>query len=273
MTQRQIANRSVAALFVAAACAAYAQSAPSLTSDSNKLPQFEVASVRPVDSSKHHMTGIAVEAGGRIRIQALTLKELICAAYHISFWQISGGEPWMSNDQEDQFDITAVPPDSYRSDTLNTGHAWQTIEDEQLRQMLQALLIDRFQLRFHRDSKTGTIYLLEQKGKISALKPSGKTGGYDEVGWAGGWVITNSTMPQIARFASNYILHAAVIDRTGIAGAFNHKGPQEDAATHNFHDETESFETMLQDIGLKLTPSKGPVESFVIDHAGQPSAN
>jgi len=35
--------------------------------------------------------------------------------------------------------------------------------------MLQALLIDRFQLKFHRETKTGDVYLLEQSGKPLAL--------------------------------------------------------------------------------------------------------
>jgi uncharacterized protein (TIGR03435 family) len=42
------------------------------------------------------------------------------------------------------------------------------------------------------------------------------------------------------------------------------------ATQDDFHD---SFLSLIPEIGLKLTPSKGPIETLVIDHAEQPSPN
>jgi uncharacterized protein (TIGR03435 family) len=36
---------------------------------------------------------------------------------------------------------------------------------------------------------------------------------------------------------------------------------------------TENFEQLIREMGLKLTPSTGPVETLVIDHAEKPSPN
>lgn len=46
------------------------------------------------------------------------------------------------------------------------------IDDPVLRQMLQALLIDRFQLKVHRESGSGDVYLLKRNDKPLALKPA-----------------------------------------------------------------------------------------------------
>ena len=49
--------------------------------------------------------------------------------------------------------------------------------------MLQALLIDRFQLKFHFESRQGQTYLLERgKGKLNLQPPKDKTA----YPWAGG---------------------------------------------------------------------------------------
>jgi uncharacterized protein (TIGR03435 family) len=49
-------------------------------------------------------------------------------------------------------------------------HTNVEIEDEQLREMLQSLLIDRFQLRFHRETQTGDVIFLERTDKPLALR-------------------------------------------------------------------------------------------------------
>ena len=76
--------------------------------------------------------------------------------------------------------------------------------------MLQAMLIDRFQLKFHRETKTGKVYLLERNGKTLGLRLSEATspmaanspeeGFSGDVGFAGGrWVIFNTAMPQFSK--------------------------------------------------------------------------
>src|ERR1700685_3873119 len=102
--------------------------------------------------------------------------------------------------------------------------------------MLQVLLIDRFQLKFHRETKEGTVYRLERSGKPLAMRASGteeeraKIAGdanfSGDVGFAGGrWVVFNTTMPQLAKYAADFMLRAPVIDRTGLNGPFDYKQP------------------------------------------------
>jgi len=146
--------------------------------------------------------------------------------------------------------------------------------------MLQALLIDRFQLRFHRETKTGEVYLLEKSGKPLALhltdtpRGSADPAGYGNIGYvAAEWSIYAYSMPQLAKFATDYIVHAPVIDGTELSGSFDYKQRQPDLEPNYGPDQTATFLDFLSELGLKLERTKGPVETFVIDHAAKASPN
>lgn len=89
--------------------------------------------------------------------------------------------------------------------------------------MLQALLIDRFQLIYHFETRISKVFLLERRGKPLRLKPvqvphgdskpSTREGGMGFA--AGGWGLSRITMPQLAKFAGDYYLHQPVLDKTG----------------------------------------------------------
>ena len=264
-------------LIVVSALAAFAPLALTQTSTTPapaesttaKLPEFEVATIRPVDLNKPHMEELNIQPGGRVIVNGLSLKDLVHAAFNLNWWQISGGDDWTT---KVEYNIEAIPPESFRATSPNTRHTWYGIEDEHLRQMLQALLIDRFQLKFHRETKTGKIYLLERSGKTLALHPSEAAPGFSSIGWASHWQLDGVTMPQLASFASDNYLHSLVLDRTNLAGAFDYKSPPETPDADG-REPIGSFETMIHDIGLKLEPSKGLIETFVIDHAEKPSPN
>lgn len=228
--------------------------------------EFEVASIKPVDLNTPHMVGIKVQPGGNLTASALNLKALIVAAFRVSYWQVSGGEPWMQNDL---YDITAKPSQKI----ANLRYTNSDIDDPQLRQMLQALLIDRFQLKFHRQTKTGDIYLLERSNKPRALRPSERETPFGSIGYvAAKWSIFATTMPQLAKFASDNVFHVPVLDRTGLTGAYDYRQSNPDLEP-NYNDPSDSFRRFIPELGLKLTRSKGPVEIFVIDQASKPSPN
>ena len=241
---------------------------------------FEVASIKPIDPNVMHRGGARVYPGGRVVIDNTTLKSLVTIAFHLSYWQISGGEAWT---EKDRYDIEAKPPENLEPSITNLRHSNFGIEDERLREMLQAMLIDRFQLKFHRETKTGKVYLLERNGKTLGLRLSEATspmaanspeeGFSGDVGFAGGrWVIFNTAMPQLAKFAADFFLHAPVLDRTGLSGSFDYKQSTRlsDSEVDYSHP---PFLELMPELGLKIESSTGPIESFVIDQADKPSPN
>ena len=80
-------------------------------------------------------------------------------------------------------------------------------------------------------------------------------------------------MPQLAQFASTYVLHAPVQDRTGLTGFFDYKSTMQVNPSTQQNDFEGSFIQLLSEIGLELKKQKGPVEAFVVDHAEKSSPN
>ena len=117
---------------------------------------FDVASIKPsepitpamIAAGKLH-AGMKIDAA-RVDIGNFPLMQLICKAYDVKPYQVQG-PPWLMTGQ--RFDIVAnMPPGSTK---------------EQVPQMLQALLADRFKLVVRRDSKEQTVYgLVVGKGGI-----------------------------------------------------------------------------------------------------------
>lgn len=282
MTRRGItAVLAVAAPLSWLAAAAHPQSAPPSPSAIGALPEFEVATIKPVLPNAQLVMGTHVYPGGRVVITAFPLKTLIQTAFALSYWQISGGEKWL---EDDQYIVEAKPSATMVSSIKDLRYTVFGIEDHHLREMLQALLIDRFQLKFHRETKTGDVYLLERNGQPFKPRPmesmpSGSDADSDNhsfgsIGYAGGrWGIFATSMPQLAKFTSDFVLHVPVLDRTELSGRFDYKQREPDLDPKYDGDPSDSFRSYLKEIGLKLAPVKGPVETFVIDHAAKPSRN
>src|SRR5580658_8100566 len=105
-------------------------------------------------------------AGGPVRItpdrvigRGVTARRLILSAYHLTPYQCTGGPSWIDRDA---FDMEA--------------RAAAAASPDELRQMLQALLADRFQLAVHREPKEMPVYLMTvAKGgpKFAADPPGG----------------------------------------------------------------------------------------------------
>ena len=206
-------------------------------------------------------------------------KSLIAMAYDAGYWQLSGGEDWMA---KEVYDIEAKP--AAQSGVYSLRHTRFGIGDERLRQMLQTLLTERFQLEIHRETKTGPVYLLERSGKILALRSTiytadkpvmGAPGFSGEIEHVGGhWFLFNTSLPQLAKFAADYVLHKPVLDQTGLEGSFDYRDPDVKIEQEQDNADFEgSFRDFTRNIGLKLTASRGPVETFVIEHAEKPLAN
>jgi uncharacterized protein (TIGR03435 family) len=111
-------------------------------------PAFEVASIKPVDmpgpaqaaSGKIHV-GMKIDAA-RVDIGLFSLTDLICKAYDVKKYQVSGPE-WLGSQR---FDVIAKMPEGATKD--------------QVPQMLQALLAERFKLVVHKEKKEQSVYAL-----------------------------------------------------------------------------------------------------------------
>jgi uncharacterized protein (TIGR03435 family) len=133
-------------LFAIGICLAFTLGAPGQTPAA--APTFDVASIKPsapvtpamAASGKIH-AGLKITAN-RVDIGMFSLTDLICKAYDVKQYQVSGPD-WMG---AQRFDIVANLPEGATK--------------EQVPQMLQTLLADRFKLTIHRDKKEHAVYAL-----------------------------------------------------------------------------------------------------------------
>jgi uncharacterized protein (TIGR03435 family) len=188
-------------------------------------------------------------------------------------FQISGGPGWIYSDM---YDAEAKPPADSASAAL-VPLPLANMSDEEC-QMLLSLLTDRFKLRFHRETKDSAIFLLERNGKELKLNDAADKTRFPWVGsdsnggmmTGTGMAAVNISIPVLAERLI-YYLGKRVDDKTGLSGSYDF---QYHYATDEPHpDVVSSIITSLNAIGLKLQPSRAPVEMVVLDSAERPSAN
>ena len=183
-----------------------------------------------------------------------------------------------------RYDIDARVSDADRA-------AWNDPKQqpEMLREMLQAMLADRFKLVVHREMKQQDIYLLQvAKGgpKFQEAKPDEPHpgtialpgGGFVSPGADNTFRFYDIPIPSLASFILSGVAGRTVQDDTGLKGHYDISFPKPAFAnnattTDSSADTGPSIFTVLAGLGLKLEPAKRDVETLVIDHVEKPAAN
>jgi uncharacterized protein (TIGR03435 family) len=222
-------------------------------------PAFEVVSI------KVHTEGPSgsFPTPGRLTVGNRTLKGLILEYFHVKMYQIAGADGWMNS----------IPYDV-------VGKASGPANFSQMQAMVRTVLIDRFQLRFHRETKEmPTYWLLVAKNgpKIKPPDPSDThPGGISNRGhFIQGW---KSPIGQLVFFLGGE-LDMPLLDKTGLEGNYNFKLEWADDVQGGTPGELPDLQkpslmTAVQEqLGLKLEVHPGPVEMFIIDHAEKPQVN
>jgi uncharacterized protein (TIGR03435 family) len=238
-------------------------------------PTFEVATIKP---SRPDAPGssILVGRGGSnlFTTTNTTVADLIVFAYGLHAKQVTGGPAWM---ESEKYDLSGKP------DLPGMPNV------EQLKTMVQKLLADRFQLTFHRDKKELSVYALTvAKGgpKLNKSESAGTLPGFGGRG-PGNVMVRNSGMGEFAGFLQSRIVEKPVVDQTGLTGRYDFTlkwtpdpaqlaamGPNAPPPPPADADAPpDLFGAFQQQLGLKLEPTKAPVEVFVIDKVQKPSEN
>jgi len=260
---------TAAALFLAASSFVSAQDAAA--------PGFDVVSIKSNTTAR----GRAVPqiSPGRLSIEALTLRDLIGAAFRSPGIEVViEGPGWIDTDlfQVDARTRDAVP--------VNMA-------------MLQPPLIDRFKLRVRRERRERPIYrllLVDNKGTLgpqltrSTCTPPGtsatqaNTGARDQtvcapIRLAAGpsMIGEGVTMAELAeRLAAFPVVNRAVSDGTGLNGRFDfriqwvHGGPAVNASTA-----PDLFAALRDQLGLRLDGSTATVDVVVVEAAQRLAEN
>jgi len=210
----------------------------------------------------------------------LTLEQMICNAWDMRTYQLSGLSGWMKSTN---FDLTAKV-------SGEDVDAYKKLNVAQRRVMLQKLLIERFQMKVHMETKTLPTYDLVVDKSGPKLKPStavdppseeemkANPEKYKPTMMTMGPGMFEGTGASIGSLASQLenALGKPVHDATGLTGTYDisiHYRPEGAEAGGGDNADAPSVFTAVQELGLKLVPSKGPVETLTVDAAQKPEAN
>lgn len=234
-------------------------------------PSFEAATIKP---SKPDAPGKAFGLRGRnFSTLNTTLVDLLTFAYGLHPAQITGAPGWMTTDK---YDIAAVP------DKPGAPN------DKQLKLMVAKLLTERFKLTFHHDKKELTVFAITvAKGGSKLTASENNSNGVPGLFFRGlgNLPARNATIADFAGVMQTAVLDRPVVDQTGLTGRydftllwtpdetqFGGRGGQAPPSA-NGNAPPDLFNAMQQQLGLKMEPTKLPVDVLVIDHAEKPSDN
>lgn len=220
---------------------------------------FEAASIKTLANSEgaFHYNVLP----NRLDVRNMSLRFLIEEAYDLSDFELSVPDSIGYR----HFDIAAA-----------CGAA---VSHADMRIMMRNLLIERFHLATHWDSRTESIYRLE-------VLPTGPT----MTALAQGYALPNSPLAtrdgstqlngpmsmrqlaeRMARFAGR-----PIIDETGLDGYFKIvlNFTPESPAVQSDSSAPFLLKAVQEQLGLRLAPTKEPIKILVVDHADEvPTAN
>jgi uncharacterized protein (TIGR03435 family) len=250
-------------------------------------PAFEVASIKPSEPMPMGQMRIRMTAdAGMLRYTNVSLKDCIRVAYRVKDFQVQGPD-WIASAR---FDIVAKIPDG--------------VSQDQIPEMLQSLLAERFKLAFHRETKQHAIYAMVAAKDGPKLKPAETPAGNPapsggtppptgmprgpmmiQVDQEGAHLKTPSaTLANLAEAISRFS-ERPVVDMTGIQGQYDFdlvfspetlrggpagmRPPMPPPGGNDASSSPEPAASIYDSVrryGLKLEPRKAPMEILVIDH-------
>jgi uncharacterized protein (TIGR03435 family) len=258
---------------------------------------FEVASVKASPRPEPNPFGFPVGAmirllpGGRFTATQATLRDLIRRAYDVTDIRVAGGPDWMG---------------SARFDVVAAAEAGTGVSIDESQRMLRSLLVERFTLRLHTETREVPVYHLVTTRREGGLGPQlrrstldcaalrakrgpGATapadgsepdcqvsfrvnGGSMTIGFQGASAseLARRVIPERDR---------PVLDRTGLSGTFDGELTFAPEPLPGFprlpgsENGVSVFTALQEQWGLKLEPARGPIEMLVIESARMPTEN
>jgi hypothetical protein len=252
--------------------------------------KFEVSSIRPaVFPSDIYASGFAAGAAGDpcvlgsvavsgtlVSVTRVGICDIIRIAYNVKSFQVFGvpsGLGYSSPDKPEaapaRFSpgVPAKETPAVFYDIQARSPGTQPPSVEQVREMLRALLAERFSLKLHREQRPHAFYALAPSAGGPKLKPAAE--GCRSRSSANSIQLCGYTMEKLAHFI-NFRSDRTVVDMTDITGEFDIELPIDRSEAQDFDAVVAS---VRHNLGLRIDARKGQIEVLVVDHVEKPTAN
>jgi uncharacterized protein (TIGR03435 family) len=252
----------VAAVVIAAAQALAQTPTPVKPMAADAHPSFAVAAIKPHDPASSRQ-GFSTD-GDRFTIRNESVASLMMFAYSINKHQVIDLPAWAETTSYDIEGKTDAPGEPNL---------------RQQQEMVQKLLAERFQLKFHYDKRELPVYAIRVTKGGPKLKPAANPDTEpDQQGNGHGTEQTVIfTSNSIADFVRNeqFFVDRPLLDQTSLGGRYDFalRYTYDEAKTTDPNAPPGLFTAVQEQLGLKFEPTKAPVEVLVIDHIELPSAN
>jgi len=238
-------------------------------------PAFTVATIKP--SRPDAPRGGYGFRGQDVTTTNVTVNWMIKLAYNMHARQIVGGPAWL---------------DSAKYDTVGRPDTPGQPSRDQMKLMIQGLLADRFQLRFHIEKRELPVYAMVVLKTGAKITPSaGDPNAFPGIGFGQGpgvlsLVGRNTTLDGVANGLQSNILDKPVVNQTGLTGRYDLllRFTPDASQVANFgglapgnaadpDSPPDIFLAFQQQLGLKLESTKAFVDVIVIEKVERPSEN
>jgi uncharacterized protein (TIGR03435 family) len=236
--------------------------------------EFEVASVKPANPGDTNGGIKATPGGAGYVAENVPVRLMIMLMFDLHTSQLIGGPSWINTEL---YDVEAKADGPHTIDELHV--------------MFQNLLIDRFNLQFHKETRNLPAYelVVDKSGPKMTENPTPPT--FDiPINFTGAGQVVGVRVPMYyLAWNLSRLVGRPVIDETGLTKNYDFKlqftpEPPPGAAGRSGGDGLAAnpppvatgpdlFTALREQLGLRLETRKGPVEVMVIDHIDRPSPN
>lgn len=204
---------------------------------------------------------------GRCVITDARLSHMIGIAFGVSMQDLNTGPDWIQRGDL-RFDVQAKAENPAKT------------TEKQLLTMLQNMLVERFQLKYHyvKSEAPGFVLTVAKNGSklqastsdeegLSFVGPKGEAQGKPVPGRPTSMKARKCTVARLVSLLSAIGNSGPGLDKTELSGEYDFTLSWDDDAGPSL------VTALRQQLGLQMKPEKVPVSTFVVDSAQKPTAN